>query len=183
MATVLPRTMTSDEFIAWAMEQPDGRVELFDGAIVRMQAERLSHARGKSAVLFALKSALLARSLEGDVLGDGMAVEIDARTAYEPDVLVRCGPEPHPDTVKLTDPVIVVEVVSPSSRQRDAVVKQAGYLRVASIRHDLVVTIESRSVTHHHKDAAGRVRTRTLEDGTLTLDPPGLAVEVTAFFA
>jgi Uma2 family endonuclease len=183
MAKVLDRSMTSDAFIVWAMDQPEGRFELFDGEIVRMQAERLSHARVKGNVYRALHAALVTGAIAGEALSDGMAVEIDERTVYEPDALLRCGPDLHPDTVKLTDPVIVVEVVSPSTHQRDAVMKRAGYFRLPSIRHYLIATIATRSVTHHRKDEQGRVQTRTLREGPLALDPPGLTVDIVAFFA
>ena len=71
---------------------------------------------------------------------DGMAVEIDNDTVYEPDALVRCG-EPLDDAV-ITDPLIVVEVLSPSSQARDAGVKLADYARLPSLRHYLLVDIK-----------------------------------------
>jgi Uma2 family endonuclease len=58
-----------------------------------------------------------------------MAVEIDDRTVYEPDALVRCGSPLDDDAIKITDPLIVVEVLSPSSPTRDAGAKLAACLR------------------------------------------------------
>ena len=60
----------------------------------------------------------------------GMAVEIDASTLYEPDALLRCGPPPSADVVKLNDPVIVVEVLSPSTYGRDNGSKLINYFRL-----------------------------------------------------
>ena len=49
MPAPVRKPMTSDEFIAWAMEQPDGeRYELAAGEVVAMSPERLSHARVKA---------------------------------------------------------------------------------------------------------------------------------------
>ena len=107
-----------------------------------------------------------------------MSVEVDEHTIYEPDALVRCG-EPLPgDTVKLSDPVIVVEVLSPSTRARDAAAKLEDYFRLPSVRHYLIVKTESRSVIHHGRDEAGEIRTRILRGGSLELDPPGITVTV-----
>ena len=99
-----------------------------------------------------------------------MAVEIDERTTYEPDALVRCGtPLPH-DALKLSDPVIVVEVLSPSSRARDAGAKLADYFRLPSVRHYLVVRTEDRVIIHHERGDDGVIVTRIVHAG---LDPPG----------
>lgn len=176
--------MTADEFIAWAMEQPDGqRYELVAGEVVAMSPERLAHTETKALVWLALRNAIERAGLGCQALADGVSVEIDEGTVYEPDALVRCGERLPGDTVKLSDPVIVVEVLSPSSRARDAGAKLEDYFRLASVRHYLIVKTDSRSVIHHRKDASGEIATRILRGGRLELDPPGIAVEVEAFFA
>ena len=62
-----------------------------------------------------------------------MAVQIDSVTSYEPDALVRCGERLPPDAVKVVDPLIVVEVGSPSSLGRDTGVKFTDYFRLPSL--------------------------------------------------
>lgn len=114
---------------------------------------------------------------------DGMAVRTDERTVYEPDALVRCGARMADDDVVVTDPVIVVEVVSPSSCNIDTGVKLVSYFRLPNLRHCLVVDIAGRAVTHHRRDEAGGIATRILRDGMLALDPPGFEVAVEEFFA
>lgn len=178
-----PTRMTSDEFIAWAMEQPEGeRYELVAGEVVAMSPERLGHARTKHRIARALEDAVSARRLPCEVLPDGVTVVIDDSTTFEPDALVRCG-EPLPDeAVQVVDPLLVVEVTSPSSSRSDRGAKLEAYFRVASIAHYLIVKIENRTVIHHRKDAGGLIHTRVLKGGPLELDPPGLAVAVEAFF-
>ncbi len=111
-----PLRVEADEFIAWAMGLPKGeRYELVGGEVVAMSPERLSHARVKGNAYAALREAVRRCGPPCEALPDGMAVRIDDETVYEPDALVRCGPELPGDTVELTDPVIVVHVVSPSS--------------------------------------------------------------------
>ena len=53
-----PGRMTVDEFLAWAMAQPEGRFELVDGKVVAMAPERVAHARLKSEVWLALRDAI-----------------------------------------------------------------------------------------------------------------------------
>ena len=45
-----PGRMTVDEFLAWAMAQPEGRFELVDGKVVTMAPERVAHARLKARI-------------------------------------------------------------------------------------------------------------------------------------
>jgi Uma2 family endonuclease len=87
---------------------------------------------------------------------------------------VRCGAVVPPDTVKLTDPVIVVEVLSPSTRARDHGDKLIDYFRLPSVYHYLIVRTEDRAIIHHARNADGTILTRIVREGTLHLDPPGL---------
>ncbi len=169
--------MTSDQFIAWAMTRPRGeRYELAAGEVVAMTPERSLHALTKGRVFRRLAEAVEAAGLPCTPYPDGMAVEIDTATTYQPDALVRCGPPLPDEAVKLGDPVIVVEVLSPSTRARDAGVKREDYFRLAPLRHYLIVNAESRSVIHHARDAAGGIATRIIRDDPLVLDPPGIAL-------
>ncbi|HET6518276.1 MAG TPA: Uma2 family endonuclease, partial [Geminicoccaceae bacterium] len=84
--------MSSDEFLAWAMEQPDGRrYELVGGEVVAMPPERLAHTETKALVWLALRTAIERAGLDCQALADGVSVEVEEGTIYEPDALVRCG--------------------------------------------------------------------------------------------
>lgn len=167
--------MTSDEFIAWAMSRPKGeRYELAAGEVVAMAPERAAHARAKLRIVRRLAEAIEAQGLPCEAYTDGMAVEVDAETIYEPDATLRCGAPLPDDAVRMTDPIIVVEVLSPSTRARDAGAKLEDYFRLPSVRHYLIVKTENRTVIHHARDAAGAITTRIVTDGALHLDPPGI---------
>jgi Uma2 family endonuclease len=183
MPAAVRKGMTSDEFIVWAMAQPEGeRYELVAGEVVAMSPERLSHVQVKSLVWLALRTALAEAGLPCEAYADGVTVEVDEQTIYEPDALVRCGESLPGDTIKLRDPMIVVEVISPSSRARDTGAKLEDYFRLASVQHYLIVRAEVRSVIHHRRDRDGAIATRIVRAGTLKLDPPGIAVAVESFF-
>jgi Uma2 family endonuclease len=173
---------TADEFIAWALLQPTGRFELSNGTVVAMAPERASHATAKGNAFVALRTAIAGRGLGCQAFPDGMAVRIDERTVYEPDALVRCGPPLPGEAVEANDPVIVVEVVSPSSRGIDRGIKLASYFLLPSLRHYLIVDTDKRVVIHNGRGDGGRIEVRILHDGPLALDPPGLTIEVQDIF-
>jgi Uma2 family endonuclease len=169
--------MTADEFIAWAMSQPAGeRYELAAGEIVAMAPERSAHALTKLAVARRLAQAVEAARLPCTVYPDGMAVQVDASTVYEPDAMVRCGNPLPDDAIRVMDPLIVVEVLSPSTRARDAGAKLDDYFRLPSVRHYLIVKTENRTVIHHERDGSAAITTRIIRDGAIALDPPGITL-------
>ena len=177
------RRMSADEFLDWAMAQPEGaRYELVAGEVVAMPPERAVQGRTKLAAFDALRAAVAEAGLSCEAFIDGMAVRVDDGTVYEPDVLLRCGPPVPDDCVEIRDPVIVVEVLSPSSTSRDTGGKLDDYFRIPAVRHYLIVKTANRTVIHHRRDAAGEVQTRILREGTLALEPPGLAVDVAFLF-
>ena len=180
MATAPKLRMTVDEFLAWAEGRP-GRYELIDGEVVAMSPERTRHAEVKFAVQTALAQSIRAAGVPCRVLPDGMTVRVDRRTAYEPDALVYCGPRLPGDAIEVPDPVIVVEVLSPSTGGVDTGAKLTGYFSLASVQHYLVVD-PTRSMLVHHRRGAGVMETRLLTDGTVRLDPPGIELPVVDLF-
>jgi Uma2 family endonuclease len=84
------------------------------------------------------------------------------------------------NATKVFDPVVLIQVVSPSSRARDSGSKLEDYFRMPSVRHYLIVKTENRAVIHHERDVAGAITTRIVRDGSIRLDPPG--IELTGFF-
>jgi Uma2 family endonuclease len=176
--SALPKTqMTVDEYLAWAEEHP-GRYELFDGRVLAMSPEGAGHAEKKAAVHAALLARVRARNLACHVLPDGMTVRIDDQTAYEPDALVYCGAKLPSTAVEVSNPVIVVEVLSPSTRRVDLSTKLADYFRLSSIAHYLIVDPERPRVIHHMRAGGNTILTRIVGDGTMPLDPPGIAIEI-----
>jgi Uma2 family endonuclease len=183
MNIALRTLLTVDDYLAWARTQSDPlRTELINGQIVPMSPERIAHNRTKIKVLLALRQALVTAGIVGEVFIDGMTVPIDQHTAYEPDVLVRSGDPLPPDQMKVTDPVIVVEVRSPSTAHMDTSAKLIGYFKLPSVCHYLFVDPDAREVTHHRRAANGTVAADTLISGVIRLDPPGLTIEATDLF-
>lgn len=181
--TALPqKRMTVDEFLAWADGRP-GRYELFRGEVYAMTPERAVHAEVKLAIHIALTNAIRARGLPCHVLPDGMTVRIDDSTAHEPDALIYCGPRLAPKAIEVPNPIVVVEVLSPSTRHIDVQYKLAGYFRLPSVHHYLVVDPDKPLVVHHARESDGSIRTRIMMDGNITLDPPGIELALADIYS
>lgn len=165
-------------FRAWAEQQPRGRWERENGVVVQIAPQRAGHARIKGRVFQALDAALLKVGLTCEVFPDGMTVEVDGATDFEPDAVVSCGDRVERDSVIVAKPVIVVEGLSPSTASRDNGVKLEGYFSVPSIQHYLIFAADTVRVIHHRRWTEGRLLTSIHHDGTLDLDPPGLQVVV-----
>ena len=165
--------MTADEFLAWARNQP-GRYELHQGIVYAMSPEGVAHAKIKFAVQTALANGIRTRGLPCHMLPDGLTVRVEATKAYEPDALVYCGPELPSSAIEVPEPVIVVEVLSPSTRRIDAAAKLAGYFRVPSVAHYLIVDPNEPLIFHHARGTGDTILTHVVRAGAITLDPPGL---------
>jgi hypothetical protein len=136
MSDPAPARMTADQFIAWAMERPETEHHEFsDGVVFAMAPERAAHARAKLHLAVGLAAAIQAAGAPCEASVDGLSVVVDEATVYEPAVLVRCGAKLDGAAVRISDPMIVVEIISQSSRGRDTGVKLADYFRLPPVRH------------------------------------------------
>jgi Uma2 family endonuclease len=174
--------MTVDEFLAWASTQP-GRYELHKGQIFSMSPETIGHLEAKVAVHDALRAAIRSREIPCHVLPDGATVRVDTSTAYEPDALVYCGAKLPASAIEVSNPVVIVEVLSPTTAKIDTTLKLVGYFRLPSVRHYLIVDPTQLSITHHARGPDDTITTRIISEGTITLDPPGLALAVSDIYS
>ena len=177
----MSQRLTRAEFHQWAERQPH-RHERIGGEVVAMAPERAVHARLKARIWRALDQAIRDNGLECEAFPDGMTVEIDEDTDYEPDAVVNCGPPVPPDSTVANNPVVVVEVMSPSTRSIDTGDKLADYFRHPSVRHYLIVRARRREIIHHWRDGPD-IGTRTVASGPVRLDPPGLSIDVDEVYA
>ena len=180
MSTAL-KLMTVDEFLSWA-EGQEGRWELHDGVPVMMAPERLAHVRTKARAARALDDALQLAGLPCEAVADGLTVKVNSGATFEPDASVVCGPLRSGETIVLTDPAIVVEVLSPSTAAIDHGRKLSGYFSLASVEHYLILDPDRRVVIHHKRGIGDVIETRVLTGGFARLDPPGFEVAVEALF-
>jgi Uma2 family endonuclease len=110
-------------------------------------------------------------------------VRLSPRRMARPDVLVYCGSKVPRGVQEVPNPVILVEVLSPSTKKKDHGVKREGYFTLPSLSHYLIVDPD-RALLIQHKRADGYASaTEIVTDPRLQLDPPGLDVDLVEVLA
>jgi Uma2 family endonuclease len=187
MTTAVARTqshMSVGEFLDSSEEQADdARYELVAGVPVRLMAPtNLRRARIQRNVSEALRGAIAAARLPCEVFdaGPGVAVGMDGDECRIPDVVVTCASTIDEAARLVPEPVIVVEVASPSTRLADVNDKVEFYGGIASIRHYLVIEQDRRRVVYHGRGPSGGLEPRILREGEIALDPPGIRLALDA---
>ena len=164
--TALPqRKITVDEFQAWlaTLEGPE-RFELDAGEVVAMAPGNVQHVRAIGRLYIGLTAAIARLGLPCEAFLDGPGVMVDEMTSYIPDVAVNCGERVPDDARYLTNPVLVIEVLSPSTKRLDKHTKLGGYFRVPGIQHYVVIDVADRVVFHHRRGEGGLIVTAILRE-------------------
>jgi Uma2 family endonuclease len=180
--------MTREEYRAWAEQQPRGRFERINGIVVArdgataISPERVGHNLRKFRTAQVLDAAVRAGGLRCTVYTDGVTVEVDDSDC-EPDAVLSCGQRLPYDALAVPDPLVIVEVLSPSSRRIDRVLKREAYFRLPSLRHYLIVWPDQQRVLHHCRTGTGGIETRIITAGRISLDPPGIAIALEDIYA
>jgi Uma2 family endonuclease len=183
MNIALSRAMTVDDYLAWGLSQSERRrTELINGRIVAMTPERVEHVEIKFATALALKIAISRANVACHALGDGLTVRVDDHTAYEPDALVYCGEKLERGSLTVPNPIVIVEVLSPTTAHTDTSAKLIGYFKLPSVEHYLVIDPDARTVAPHRRAPTGGTTANTASAGTLHLDPPGIELKIADLF-
>ena len=176
MTALADRTMTVEEFLASATER-EGKWELVDGRASAMSPERVIHGDLKYRVARTLDAALTKEKIPCRFVLDSAAVKIDAHNSFQPDAMVYCGEPLPPDAFFVPNPIVVVEIPTPGTARRDSYQKLAGYFKVKSVAHYLIVNPDAPLIIHHQRHGDD-ILTRIVRAGTIKLDPPGIEVAV-----
>jgi Uma2 family endonuclease len=181
MGTAARRTehhMTVGEFLDWSEGQADdARYELVAGVPVRLMAPtNIRHAQIQHNAGQALRRSIADATLPCRVYdaGPGVAVGHDGDECRIPAVVVTCASTIDETARLVPEPLIVVEVASPSTRLADVNDKVEFYGGIASVRHYLVIEQDRRRVVYHGRGPGGGLEPRILREGEIALDPPGL---------
>lgn len=177
---------SESEYLAMESESPI-KHEFQDGEVFAMAGARPSHNVLASGALGALVA--LVRGGKCRVFNSDQRIYIPATGLYTyADGGVAWGRwDLHADGLCLRNPVLLVEVLSPSTRDYDRGAKMDHYCQLASLRHVLLIDDPERLVEHHRRGDDGawsktelRVGNIDLADlgGSLALDDVYLASEI-----
>lgn len=183
--------MTADEFLVWAEAQPKeaGRFELWDGEVIvkrgptgQQQSERARHWEAKFSIATALKAAVKKSGLRCYAVPEGASLRVTDSRVFEPDAMVYCGDRIAPDDLYVPNPIVVVEVRSPSTASFDHGLKLQEYFKLESVQHYLIIDPKGPLVIHHSRGTGDALLTRIVSSTALRLDPPGLDVDLSELF-
>ena len=159
------------------------RHEFLDGEIYAMAGGTPEHG-----ILAARVTALLAAGVPSGchVASSDVKVLIEATgLATYPDVSVVCGPLARAtgDSAALTNPILIVEVTSPSTEDYDRGDKLSHYRQLPSLRAVLLVSHSSKRITVVQRDANGLATSDVRASERVTLAAPALTIAVDDVYA
>ncbi|WAS99067.1 Uma2 family endonuclease [Nannocystis punicea] len=177
----LPDPLTVDEFLA--ITWPEGaRHELHGGHVVSMAPPMRAH----HSLVTKLSHAI------GPVLNDCCEVLTDAgivptlrrHTYYQVDLLVTCEP-PEPRQRMIHAPVLLVEVLSPSTQAIDRNRKLPDYRQIASVQEVVLVDSEAMHVELYRRFDGTRWLSEILREPAdiLNLDSVGLDLSLADLYS
>jgi Uma2 family endonuclease len=155
MSTLTVTHVTPEEYLA-AERLSETRSEYLDGGVYPMTGASLNHVQ----IVFNIGSELTPqlRTRPCRVLGLDLKVCMpDSRKFFYPDVVVVCGePQFHDDrTDIILNPILVIEVLSPSTEAFDRGAKFRAYRTIESLKEYVLVAQDSPSVEQYVKDSDG----------------------------
>jgi Uma2 family endonuclease len=136
MNVQIPRGMDSSAFLAWA-EGREGRYELVNGRVIMMTGGSFGHALVVRGLSKALDNRLA--GTRWIVLTSDLAVRIGPKTVRYPDIVVAARGAGLRD-LTATAPILVAEVLSPSSVTNDLGDKATEYLHLPGLSAYLVLS-------------------------------------------
>jgi Uma2 family endonuclease len=150
MSTLPAQTyLTPSEYLTWERKQPF-KNEYHNGQIIAMSGASRSHNRITVDITIQLGNQLMDSDCE--VFANDMRVRTSPTVSYfYPDVIVVCGePRFEDDTFDtLLNPILAVEVLSPSTAAFDRGEKFEHYKQLASLQEYLLISQDSVRVEHY----------------------------------
>ncbi len=179
MGHALQKPLTVPDFLDWEERQAE-RHELIDGAAVAMVGGTAAHAQVAGNIHVALTLKL--RGGPCRAFQQGLKVVADDAVVY-PDVLVTCSPLSDRDRI-VSEPTVVVEILSESTERRDRIAKNRGYRAIPSIQQYILVAQDALYVESLLRTPQGWLH-EPVEgaDGVLRLPSLGLELELAEVYA
>ena len=151
MAEPARRRMTPDEFFAWQVTQEE-LYELVDGVPV-LPAKAMTGATKRHDLVVVNAIIALGTKLRGGPcrpMTDDIASMMSNANIRRPDLTVECG-EFDERSTRSAGPVLVLEVLSPSTETIDRFVKLEEYKALPSLRHILIASPTTPHVIHYSR--------------------------------
>lgn len=166
-------------------QQDDSLWELIDGEILAMTNPTVRHEQIAGNIGVPLNVAM--RQTGCHVYQGGLGVQSsddeEGRYKPRPDVLVHCGPV-HGERTYVSDPLVIIEVLSPGTINRDRGSKLRFYQTgLATLRHIALIYQDQMRVEHYRRTEHGwELEVLTAPDAVLSFEAVAFDVKLRAVY-
>jgi Uma2 family endonuclease len=176
MATQPKPYLTPEQYLE-IERAAETKSEYLNGQMFAMAGGSLNHARIVRNATLALGNQLVDGRCE--VFGSDIRLRISPEGLYTyPDAWVVCGEPKFADDQKdtLVDPIVIIEVLSPSTENYDRGLKFLQYRQLASLKDYLIIAQDRVYVEHHTPgDLRSRWMMDEISDEDVIIDLPSIA--------
>jgi Uma2 family endonuclease len=177
MKYALHQNWTLAEFLDWE-ERQEFRWE-FDGfQPVAMSGGTVAHADIQANLAASLRNRLRGKPCK--FFGSDLKIEVAGRIRY-PDGFVVCSPVSNTHTI-IGDPVVIFEILSPSTSSTDRILKNREYAATPSVQRYVILEQDRIAATVFTRVADDWVGHVLLEDAILAMPEIGLEIPLAELY-
>ena len=169
-----PRRYTVEEYFALE-DASEQRHEYFEGEVYAMSGATSRHNLIAQNCAFALRQGVRGKGCKVFLEGVQLAVQTNHYYTY-PDVMVTCQPDDIEAERTMHHPVLIIEILSPSTADHDRSWKFNQYKQLPSLQHYLLVSQHTCLVEWFRREPSGVWSFTPLGELTDTLELPELTV-------
>ncbi len=177
-----PHLISPEEYLAREAEASE-KSEYVDGEVYAMTGTTFRHNKICLELAIAIRQHLRGAPCE-TAMADIKVHAARANAFYYPDLVVRCQNTPLADDSRvITDPTLIVEVLSPSTEATDRREKLSAYRRIPSLQEYVLVAQDERSVEIYRRqgDINWTYQAFT-DDEAVTLSSVGLTLAMASIY-
>jgi Uma2 family endonuclease len=175
MAELAIKPMRLDEFLRWD-DGTDTRYELIGGFPVAMAPPAEAHSMLAVYLVTRIDAGLSGRRPCRALIEAGVIRPNRADTSFVADIAATCAPvEPGRQVTK--DPLLIVEILSPSTERHDHRVKLPAYRQIETVQEILLVASDDLYAEVHRRAGAQWI-TEILRDGEAVLSLASVPIEI-----
>jgi Uma2 family endonuclease len=151
MSELATKRMSLDEFLHWD-NGTDTRYELIDGVPIAMVPPAEAHRILAVRLVSRIEAALQSRRPCNAQIDAGVLRPDRCDAYYVADVAVTCRPN-EPGRQAIAEPILIVEILSPSTERHDRRIKLPIYREIESVQEILLIDSDSYYAEVHRRDA------------------------------